>query len=239
MKKFVVTAMLAVSLFATSSLASLTYINPKGENNSNDPNLSLIGPSGILDDIYGLNNLTRIDDASDQSWVNTSGEAMAIAKVAGYSQNLGYQVYGSSTFNFLASFNNVTEGGNGTWITIPNPPLNFHFADNAKSGSTDEGTYSSKQSYNTNGQDHMVTWQITGNAGHANNSIGNYVIAFEDLVWNGNWTNANLSGSDRDYQDLVCEVSGVRVPEPGTLSLFLCGLIGMIGMGWIRRKNEA
>ena len=241
MGKLLLSAVVLVGVCATS-WASATYVNPLGEWNA-DSSKSIILGKGILDRLYGLENLERIDDAGDQTWINTSGKAMAIAKVAGYEQNLGYQVYGSNTFNLLATFNNVTEGGSDVWYSIPNPPAMFHFADNAKVGNSDKGTFSSNQAYNTKNQDHMVTWLISDKKGnHSDNTVGNYVIGFEDLNWGDEWSAVAgqpgyMNGSDRDYNDLVCEVSGVKVPEPGTLSLFLLGLSSMIGMGWIRRKK--
>jgi hypothetical protein len=66
----------------------------------------------------------------------------------------------------------------------------------------------------------MVTWLITGEAG---NEVRRYVIAWEDL--NG--------GGDRDFNDLVVEVSVAPVPIPAAILLLGSGLVGLAG---IRKK---
>jgi hypothetical protein len=43
-----------------------------------------------LDDIYGWDNLTRIDDSVDQFWYETNGGAEAVAKYVGHSHLFGY-----------------------------------------------------------------------------------------------------------------------------------------------------
>ena len=67
----------------------------------------------------------------------------------------------------------------------------------------------------------MVTWLITGGA-----SAGNFVIAWED-VW---------GGYDKDYNDLVIEITGVNpaganpVPIPAAILLLGSELVGLTGI---------
>ena len=80
------------------------------------------------------------------------------------------------------------------------------------------------------GLDHMVTWEITGNAGHAGNVVGNYVVAWEEGS-----DHERSGGFDRDYNDLVVEVSGVTpIPEPATVVLL--GVAGLV-LGRGRRRR--
>ena len=185
---------------------------------------NLDGPGGVLDTLYGLSNLTRIDDNFDQVWNPANGNAVAKAKYAAYSLQLGYirDMNGFDTANFQDLFSvsdphfdflndndpsltgNLAGGGNFVWAL-------------ATGGATP--TWTSMPSMN-GGDDHIVTWLIGGNS----DSAGNYVIAWED--------DNNLG--DQDYNDLVVEVSGVApVPIPSAILLLGSGLVAMIG---IRRR---
>jgi hypothetical protein len=150
------------------------------------PEVPVTGNAGILDQIYGLSNLTRIDDDFDQIWNYQQFTAKAVAKYAGFSQNFGYISESSGggfhSTDFVSLFN-VPGGTNGIGLGGP-----------VASGSTGGNNFlwalkpsgaplwTSKMDTNIDGGlDHMVTWLISGSdASHAN-TIGNYVIAWEDL----------------------------------------------------------
>jgi hypothetical protein len=39
--------------------------------------------------------------------------------------------------------------------------------------------------------------------------------------------------------DVQFQIDGVALPEPGTLTLFTTGIVGLLGYGWRRRKKVA
>lgn len=205
-------------LAAGSATAATTGILP-------GPETPLAEPGGILDTLYGLGNLQRVDDDLDQVWFPANGNASAIAKFAEYTQELGYIPRSNDgSFNnadFLPLFT-VPGGTNGIGLGGPSGVLNsgnvpFLWAlDPSKAP-----LWTSLESQNSDGLDHMVTWLITGSDGKPNNSIGSWVIAWEDLP----------GGGDRDFNDLVVELSVAPVPIPSAILLLSSGLIGLVGIG--------
>jgi Domain of unknown function (DUF4114)/PEP-CTERM motif len=207
-------AMLTLLFLAGSASALSTYVNPKGEWSSSIT-LSMTSPGGILDRIYGLNNLTRVDDSADQIWQLCPGAGCGTAtyeaKYAGYDQYFGFSaIDGTGKISILDSVSGTL---NTTYTFTPSGQ--FVFYDDPYNNPSP--IWYSLMSLN-GGDDHMVTWKI-------NSTDCDYVIAFEDLP---------LGSSDQDYNDLVIEVKNVGpVPEPATMLLLGLGLLGVAG---IRRK---
>jgi hypothetical protein len=197
---------------------------------SSTSNLIAPAPDGILDTLYGLSNLQRVDDygvlPNDQIWFNPdTGTATAQAKFAGFAHEFGYipDTNGNGMFE-EAVVPIFFLGGNINMILSSGPsgnltggPVNLIWA--LKPSGAQLWT-SLPDSRNI---DHMVTWLITG--GQANEA-GNYVIAWEDLP-------GLPAGSDRDFNDLVVEVTVATVPIPAAILLLGSGLVGLAG---IRKK---
>lgn len=212
-------------------------------------------PGGILDTVYGLENLTRIEDynadLNDQYWTFSIPQSYATAtvraKFTSFHHKFGY-LTGSDgdDFHFLLNSHGPTfaifDDDPHTSDPSAPPSREFTMADTSSTFRlalelNDRQTrWSSAQRENSDtppaslhdGQDHMVTWQITGSLGHQN-QIGNYVIGWEDLAADG-----RFGPYDGDYGDLVVELSGVNplstspaqpIAEPPVLVFLALGLL--------------
>ena len=192
------------------------------------PETPLAAPGGILDQIYGLGNLLRIDDDFDQIWFPANGSATAVAKFADFSEGVGYipDLNGNNIFDdsfvplFTVPGSTDGIGLGGPSGTLNSGEVNFIWALDP-SGAPQ---WTSRPSENSDGLDHMVTWLIVGNEDRPDNSVGNFVIAWEDLA----------GGGDRDFNDIVVEADVAPVPVPAAVWLFGSGLLGLIGIA--RRK---
>ena len=68
------------------------------------PETPLLEAAGILDQVYGLGNLRRVDDDLDQIWFPANGDATAVAKFADFTQDVGYIPDLNGDGNFDESF---------------------------------------------------------------------------------------------------------------------------------------
>ncbi len=181
-----------------------------------DGEASVATPGGILDSVFGLGNLQRIDDAIDQVWRNEgTAQVTAIAKWADFSETFGF----------------ISGGGFSALLSVPgtSAPASFTSAQSGtlfQFGLDPSGAplWSSRESDNSDALDHMVTWKVV----QGDRDVGSYVIAWEDLPDLG----------DQDYNDLLLVVSGVTpVPLPAALWLLGAGAVGLFGVA--RRTYRA
>jgi hypothetical protein len=241
MNKITITLILlccGIFLAVGTATAAMTDILPGPETRLTGPRNNDTGDDSILNQLYGWDNLTRVDDydsgvlPNDQIWFNPDeGEAQAQAMFAGFSQNFGYipqsndGTYNSSDFVPLfdvAGFTNaIGLGGPSAPLDWGNVPFLWALDPSGEQLWTSQSSPGSGQ--NGDEFDHMVTWLIEGNEDRPNNTVGNYVIAWEDL----------RNGGDQDFNDLVVEVTATPIPIPAAILLLGSGLVGLAG---IRKK---
>jgi hypothetical protein len=214
-----------IFIFSGVAVAGKTYINPQGGGNGREQ--SLIATDGILDNVFGLENLLRIDDSLDQIWypVGETVTVKDVAKWAGYGHDKGW-LSGTSGF----TFDDLYSIGKGVKETYDPPSEKysgvfepggaFRFALSTTAG----GLWSSLESDNVDKLDHMVTWKIIDGT-----YSGNYVVAFEDM---------RLNTSDYDYNDNVMMVSGAGV-VPEIPAGAVAPVMGLIGFGLWRLRRKA
>ena len=156
-------------------------------------------------------NFMSPGSATDQLWTGGPVSAIAQARYAGFSQEFGYRPVGGDYVKLMdVSGYGLGVSGSGTLNGDPTAVWSW-----IRDGSGQQ--YSSDNTLNSDGLDHLVTYQLSG----FNDGLNHWLLCWEDLP--------NLG--DADYNDLVVEVTAA-VPEPGTVGLILAGAIG----GLARRR---
>ncbi|MGL1901576.1 MAG: hypothetical protein OCC49_05540 [Fibrobacterales bacterium] len=200
-----------------------------------------------MDALYGEDNWERIDDygteVNDQKWTTRlEGDIVIKGKFASLVHEFGYRD-GSEGGEFVSLLPEIrssrglytkTQQENEGTAYIANDSTYFRFIlklndINWRGNWSSYGPrweWSSDPTQNRGGEDHVVTFRIIDNKGtaFAENRIGMFVIAWEDLDFEGTY----LSRSDRDYGDLIVELPGAK-PEhfvdPNESPLTLANLI--------------
>jgi hypothetical protein len=164
---------------------------------------------------------------TDQQWVDGIAIASAEAKFAAYSQKFGYDDSGVYVNLFDVTGSQYAVSGSNSHQFSLGVPWNW-----ARSGQG--GTFYSQESRNTDGLDHMVTYQITGVTG-LDPGEAVWMLFWEDLT--GSF---NSGTSDRDFNDLAIELRATPVatvvPLPGADVL---AMIGFAGVSVLRYRRKA
>jgi len=106
-------------------------------------------------------------------------------------------------------------GPYGFYLNSPGGSGHFFYSENALNGDLDGDLAP---------DDHLVIYDLGLLVGAAYDK--HYLLGWEDRVF-GARTDVPGSVSDRDYQDLVVEMTGI-VPEPSSMLLLGLGLAGMV-----------
>jgi len=225
-----ITVILVVVFGVTSIVGAVQTPIADSPDANNEPNLLGVNPypdnlnPSVLESLYGESNLRRVDDALDRAFRHTGDHAIvkAVARFNHPSIEEQFAYFDPSAGNWQ------------TVLRFQRVPPNFLYPvgyvlptvldgviPRSESGPVFEvrarSQITSNPSHNPSGQDMLVTFEIVGVAGHPNNQIGNYVLAWEVFP-----------NTDMDYQDVVFELSGavpVPVPEPTSCALIACGLL--------------
>ncbi|MGE3666166.1 MAG: DUF4114 domain-containing protein [Steroidobacteraceae bacterium] len=242
---------LACLSLAFGAAAQATPVNLSAGNG--EKNLQQILDGITVDGSSSVNVLTD-QYANDSQWsLGGSGGAFSqiVIELAGYAAINSFGIYDAADpTRFVEIFaGSAAAGGSSSRATfsimadgqvVRNlfEETGVYFSDNLFGFylSTPGHTWYSDASRNTDGADHMVAYQGTGDTVKIGNTIAGpwanneFVMAWEDLA-RGQW--------DYDYNDFVVmveSVNGVKVPEPGTLALFGFGLAGL---ALSRRRHTA
>src|SRR5690606_5804547 len=132
--------------------------------------------------------------------------AGAQARFAAFEQlAVGYSL-GADGGAFQSLFN---VGGSGFNVSGSSSTVDLSGTDFRWKLLGENGSFSSKDSENVDGLDHLVTYRIDG----LNDGATTWLLFWEDLNLDGA-DNVDGSPSDRDFNDLVVEIKTVPIPLP-------------------------
>lgn len=244
-RSIIVVGLTACLLILGASALPAATINPVGGDGANSSLQDVL--NRITSPYPGTSSIDVNADqvAYDDYWsIGGGGGSVStmIIQLAGNAPDTTFGVFSGS--NYVPLFTGNVGAGTLSMLSIHdagqvyvnNSYTGTDFAGNLFGYYIDSpgGRFTSVETLNSDGAQHMVAFQGTGDTIKIGNlSAGTwgsseYILGFEDFP-NTNW--------DHDYQDLVVAVESVHpapVPEPGTMMLLGSGLIGLAG--WGRKK---
>ncbi|MHC4743185.1 MAG: DUF4114 domain-containing protein [Planctomycetota bacterium] len=179
----------------------------------------------------------------DEVWSDFGGTVALIGLTAGNANTLGVYTdlgIGAAQTPILGPYSGFGFTGDGT-VTNPYPAVTTGLGSGTTFGwyLDSSGTdYFSQAALNPNGYDHMMTFDLPGANGtpiYVDYGSGPvqivlndpYLLAWEDLPWNGSTL------GDDDYDDMMYIVDGVSIiPAPGAM---LLASFGVVLTGRLRR----
>ena len=209
-------------LWCSTGMSYFTTIEEPWGPSDSEKNLSQ-----LLDDFYYSkgSTLERISDGLDQIWADGHTLVNVEAKFAGFAQRFGVRDVNNNDWikddDGNDQYIDVTDTNIGNFGSIEWDLQGNHLFTFANDPNYDNAPqlWSSIEDENEP-LDHLVTFKITSIT-----TEDIYVLAWDDQD----------GGGDRDFNDLIVEVSKVNpVPIPGAVWLLGSGLIGLVGL---RRKN--
>lgn len=177
----------------------------------------------------GSVSVTRIDDdnGAEQRWNVNVTSARAVAVFSSYNQSFGQLVNGGYKPLFDVSGKGYDVSGS-TDNVGSRPVGGFTFARAGDDKVLHDRVFASTPSANRNGEDHLVSYRVSGTGG----SGQTYLLFWEDAIG---------KGSDFDHNDLVVELKSAPSGEALLIPLPAAawtGLSGLAGLGLIRGVNR-
>ena len=206
------------------------------------------GDAGYLSANYQADSMLV---SNDSIWTNHDGGVALVSLSAGFNNSIGYYTdlgTGAVRTELMSAGSGYGFRGDGT-AADPYQAAGLGVSDGAQFGwyldADGQGTtnYYSEGDLNSGSWDHMMTYALGSMSFYVDVGAGPmlvqldnaYVLAWEDLPWNGS------SLGDDDFNDniyvtgMVSPGGGSEVPEPATLLLLGAG--GM-ALGIVKRRRR-